>query len=332
MRDTILIISEYSDVSTNKVMEYLHHHGEKKVIRINAEDVINLNGIDLGTDKSSVSISYLNREIVYDEMKSIWYRRGDLLCGKFNAYGTEAIESQVNRFLLEEWRVVRDFLLGVKRIDSSVFVLGDLSKEEYCNKLHNLNIAHTVGIKIPPTIITSRKSELEKFINLYGIIVTKAISNTPTFHFENSNYSTRGTAILTAEGINKLPDRFFPILAQKYIDKVLEVRVFYIKGDCYAMAIFSQDSEKTKIDYRNYDHEQANRIVPFKLPTIVKQRILKLMRALDLDTGSLDLIYTTHNEFVFLEVNPCGQFDWLSYNCNYYIERRIAKMLSNGKN
>ena len=46
-----------------------------------------------------------------------------------------------------------------------------------------------------------------------------------------------------------------------------------------------------------------------------------------INTGSIDLIYSLSNEYVFLEVNPQGQFDWLSKNCNYYIEKDIAELL-----
>ena len=51
------------------------------------------------------------------------------------------------------------------------------------------------------------------------------------------------------------------------------------------------------------------------------------MRALGLDTGSLDLIVTPDERHVFLEVNPQGQLDWLSHDCNYHLEERIADAL-----
>jgi hypothetical protein len=42
----------------------------------------------------------------------------------------------------------------------------------------------------------------------------------------------------------------------------------------------------------------------------------------------VDLIYTPDGEYVFLEVNPMGQFHWLSENCNYYLEEFIANQLA----
>jgi hypothetical protein len=42
--------------------------------------------------------------------------------------------------------------------------------------------------------------------------------------------------------------------------------------------------------------------------------------------GSIDLIFN-ENGFYFLENNPQGQYEWLSENCNYYVDRYIAEQL-----
>ena len=90
------------------------------------------------------------------------------------------------------------------------------------------------------------------------------------------------------------------------------------------MAIFSQLDDKTKLDYRNYNREKPNRNVPFKLPDKIKNQILDFINITRLNTGSIDLIYSKENDFVFLEVNPVGQFGWVSKYCNYYLEKKVA--------
>ena len=55
-------------------------------------------------------------------------------------------------------------------------------------------------------------------------------------------------------------------------------------------------------------------------------RIL-LMKQLQLESGSIDMVVTPNNEYVFLEVNPVGQFDYVSKLCNYFIEKEIAVKL-----
>jgi hypothetical protein len=40
------------------------------------------------------------------------------------------------------------------------------------------------------------------------------------------------------------------------------------------------------------------------------------------------MLVTKENQFVFLEVNPDGQFGMVPHPCNYFIEREIANVLA----
>jgi glutathione synthase/RimK-type ligase-like ATP-grasp enzyme len=100
----------------------------------------------------------------------------------------------------------------------------------------------------------------------------------------------------------------------------------------YSMAIFSQLDEQTKIDFRNYNYEKPNRCVPYKLPDYIEVKIEMLMNKLSLNTGSIDLVFTTDNEYYFLEVNPVGMFSPLTWPLNYTIEKDIAIFLANQNN
>jgi glutathione synthase/RimK-type ligase-like ATP-grasp enzyme len=93
------------------------------------------------------------------------------------------------------------------------------------------------------------------------------------------------------------------------------------------MAIFSQSNKMTETDYRNYDLDNPNRIVPYKLNKQLENKLILLLENLELNSGSIDLIKSKDGKYYFLEVNPVGQFGQLSYNCNYNIEKIIAKSL-----
>ena len=49
---------------------------------------------------------------------------------------------------------------------------------------------------------------------------------------------------------------------------------------------------------------------PYALPKAVESKILKFMDAFGLSYGAIDLVVTPKGEFVFLEINPNGQFGW----------------------
>jgi glutathione synthase/RimK-type ligase-like ATP-grasp enzyme len=94
------------------------------------------------------------------------------------------------------------------------------------------------------------------------------------------------------------------------------------------MAIFSQDEIQTKIDQRRYNMTDPNRMVPYTLPKHIESKLLQLMKNLELETGSVDLIKTVDGKYYFLEVNPVGHYEIISYICNYNINREIAKYLT----
>ena len=51
------------------------------------------------------------------------------------------------------------------------------------------------------------------------------------------------------------------------------------------------------------------------------------MHKFGLQMGSIDMIFSTEGDYVFLEVNPSGQFTGYANPCNYNIEKHIAEYL-----
>jgi glutathione synthase/RimK-type ligase-like ATP-grasp enzyme len=93
------------------------------------------------------------------------------------------------------------------------------------------------------------------------------------------------------------------------------------------MAIFSSADAQTKADFRNYNWKKPNRTVPYELPEVITNKIVELMDSFQMNTGSLDFIVNENNEYIFLEVNPTGQFGMVSFPCNYHLEKIVAQTL-----
>jgi glutathione synthase/RimK-type ligase-like ATP-grasp enzyme len=127
--------------------------------------------------------------------------------------------------------------------------------------------------------------------------------------------------------VQGMGETFFPSIIQEEIEKEIEIRVFIAEAKFYSMAIFSQNSGRTDVDFRNYDHNKPNRNVPYTLPLKVKSAIKRLMKGLGINTGSVDLIKNKAGEYYFLEVNPSGQYGMVSQPCNFNINRDIAEIL-----
>lgn len=117
-------------------------------------------------------------------------------------------------------------------------------------------------------------------------------------------------------------------MLQEYVEKALEFRVTIIGGRIFTCAIHSQDSERTRHDWRRYDFEKVKHEV-YQLPVEVEQKLLALMKEWGLVYGAMDMILTPSGEYVFLEVNPTGQWGWIEYLTGMPISRTIAELLMN---
>jgi glutathione synthase/RimK-type ligase-like ATP-grasp enzyme len=203
--------------------------------------------------------------------------------------------------------------------------LGNFFKRE-TNKLVNLNIAKKCGLDIPETLISSDNEKLLNFCSK-NQSVTKPIGEAMSIRYKDKYY--RMLTKMVKNGDIEHSDVIFPTLVQNMIDKEFEIRIFVVYKEIFAMAIFSQNNEKTNIDFRNYDHEHKNRMIPFRLPDDISQKIFLFMQEAGLDTGSIDMIKTFDNKYLFLEVNPCGNIEMTSVPYNYVIEKRIAEIIKN---
>jgi len=117
-----------------------------------------------------------------------------------------------------------------------------------------------------------------------------------------------------------------PIMAQEYIHKKIELRITIIGEKIFTCAIHSQDSCCTKIDWRHYDFKNV-RHERYQLPERIEKQLLKLMKILDLNFGAIDMILTPNGEYVFLEVNPSGQWGWIENLTGMPISKSIAELL-----
>ncbi len=198
------------------------------------------------------------------------------------------------------------------------------------DKFAILKKAKKEGLSIPNSLITNSKKELLKFIEKNDEIITKPLYEIPHF-IHDYGVSVFKTGKIDASEIIGFPETFFPSFFQQYVEKDIELRVFYIEKKFFPMAIFSQLDEQTKVDFRNYNSENPNRSVPYKLSKDIENKLINLMESLDLNTGSIDLIKGIDGKYVFLEVNPIGQFGFTSKPCNYYLEEEIANALMKPK-
>lgn len=309
------------DQSTCDVIDWLNYFGKNYIVCANETRYVIEHIDSMGN-----FVVRINGELLRSEdVCSVWFRRGAMLNASVEISACQ--DSSVSNALCHHFntssQLLDDFFHG------TIFSRKSINNQRFqsVNKLESLRIANNYGMKIPETIITTKKSILYDFLKKNKFkVVTKDI--TDGIGIETSKWCiTAYTEMITEEFYNSLPDVFSPSLFQEYIKKKFEIRTFFLNDNYYSMAIFSQSNPQTVVDFRHYDFKNPNRMTPLKLPVEIENKLKKIMMELNLTSGSIDMIYSEHKEFFFLEVNPIGQFGMVSYPCNYHLEKLIATFL-----
>jgi len=314
----VKIISECSDLMTDLVMEYLVSM-YCRVSRVNDDDYASIHlTID---ERGNIDHIESTDDTVY------WVRRGTENLVPRQAFVEYSSEPNVVNYLTRD-SLKTSLFLEQYRKENGANSYGALRAESNNSKLKNLTLAVESGLKIPSTCISNQREPLLEFARRFDRVITKDINMPVKIKMKEGMLVSAGTQLVTLEELLSLDASCCPMLLQECVEKEYEIRVFVIGDKCYSMAIFSQNNEKTAIDFRSRSHEKSIRCTPFLIGEEMENKILYFMDKSKLDTGSIDLIYTPKGNYVFLEVNPMGQFHFVSENCNYNLEYHIAKKLS----
>jgi ATP-GRASP peptide maturase of grasp-with-spasm system len=332
----VLVSKSEDEQSTDEIIDWLLFKN-KNYERINGSDFLeNCFSITVTNNSKNFSV-YKNKDVEslfnIDCKNFLWFRRwyddiSNIKQKKLFNSGIKrkdkiGISIALEAHIKNERKVVSDWILyHLHKNNCSLNSCGFIK----LNKLEVLEQASGLGLNIPETIVTNSKHDLIAFFNTHGRIITKALSESMVY-LDDTDSTIMYTEEVTAELVSKLPQQFGVYLFQSLLEKEFELRVFYLDKKFYSMAIFSQSNTKTAIDFRRYDHSKANRCVPFILPRKLEKKLVKLLEQLDLQSASIDMVYTCDDKYVFLEINPIGQFGMVSIPCNYYLEEKVADFL-----
>ncbi len=322
----IILFSKKEDLSTFDIVKWLHHMGVNDVIRINAGD----NDAVINLQEGEFYIQLKKQSIRLKDIKAVWYRKGRQWLYKQHQHVaidehplfTEYLNAKIEK---EEHKLSEYFHY---MIENTISTLGSSFKSDL-NKLKVLSIAKSVGLLIPDFYVVNSKKSLEKLFEEHDGFITKSMSD-GIYLFESKELETgyfSYTEKITREMIEELPDKLPFSFLQKKIYKDFEIRIFFLDGCCYSMAILSQLDEQTQTDFRKYNEVKPNRMVPFMLPEAIDKKIIRLFDKLDMRTGSVDFIVDKKGDYYFLEINPVGQFSMTSAPCNYNLEKKVALTL-----
>lgn len=192
-------------------------------------------------------------------------------------------------------------------------------------KPYQLELAAGLGLTIPRTVVTNDPSAVRSAFADFGDLIVKPTRSGYVIK-DGAEYAIY-TSQLLAEHLDDLETaRWSPSIYQSLIPKKYDIRVTVVGDRYFAVAIDSPSDPAAQIDWRQTENPLLPHY-PHELPGTLVARLRQLMEALHLTFGAIDLVETPEGEYVFLEVNPSGQWLWLDDMLNLGISDAVADWL-----
>ncbi|MGB0522827.1 MAG: MvdC/MvdD family ATP grasp protein [Flammeovirgaceae bacterium] len=260
-------------------------------------------------------------EVDLNTIDAIWYRRLD-----FGLNLPKDLEQQIYQASIQE---AKRTMMGM--IDSlQVFTIDPYTKIRYTeNKQLQLQIASQLGFEIPKTIFTNDEQAVKDFCDQVGApIITKMQHSFAIY--ENGEENVVFTNEITKEQLNDLEGLdLCPMTFQEKVEKKLELRLTIVGNKIFTASIDPKLSALSHTDWRRDGRGLSQHWEIYELPEAIAQKVLQLMDTLGLNYGAADIIVTPDDRYVFLEVNPAGEFFWLDKLFDHQISKALAGVLAN---
>lgn len=324
-RNQILIVTEELDPHADHMIVLLREMGQQPV-RLHTADLplqASMSCTYTGDDWGG-AVQTQGRTIDIAALRSIWWRRPQP-----QRLPAELSEDE-RSFARLEWQIT---LRGVWDAIDCYWMSRPHNIALASAKPSQLARAAAIGFEIPRTIITTEPSAARAFYDACGGRMVYKVLSDPMLGMSTrideinqrlkasaasgqgerlAEFRPRGvyTTLVKEEQLTMLETiRLTPCQFQEYVPKRTEVRVTVVGDEVFAAEIDSQSHERTSVDWRHYDVA-----VPYRaadLPREVADRCYAITRSYGLNFSTIDLILTPDGRYVFLEINPNGQWLWI---------------------
>lgn len=309
MKNYVLILSSMYDFSTDLVVQRLENNGDN-FIRLNKEQLSDYE-IFLDPINTILRVKGEYVDVETSNVKSVWFRQPVFL------RNTPGRSIDINEQLsLSQWNA---FLRGLMVFDKAYWMNWPQATYAAESKPYQLMIAKNIGFSVPQTII-SNSLGFEKLPSTKFIIKsmdTVLLKENDDCYFTYT--SKANPADFTLDKTKQAPITF-----QEYIEDKLDIRVTIVGSKVYAVAIKSNGNAISD-DWRTLKKEDLE-YIDIELPVRIKKLCIEYVKLLGLNYGAIDFI-KTKDEYIFIEINPTGEWGWLS-NDKREIDYDIAKKLS----
>jgi glutathione synthase/RimK-type ligase-like ATP-grasp enzyme len=261
-------------------------------------------------------------EITSDKIQAVWYRK------LWNVAIPENLDEEYTRIYNQEYLTMRNLFFDSLK---NVPWMNEMSTDHKIsdNKFEQLNLASESGLQVPKSLFTNNSESVKDFFysecdqqmiaKLHGALSRSMSGNTPFFP----------TTTIEKEDLEGLDSLIYcPMIFQERVEKQYELRIVYVDGVFFTGKINAENSIKGSTDWR-----AANDIRPswesYDLPLDVCESIKRMMKKMNLFFGAIDMIRHKNGQYIFLEVNPQGEWGMLQKDLGLKIGEAIAEKIAN---
>jgi len=319
-RDVVLLLTHSGDYFTvDRVAQALSRRGAQP-LRLDTDQFPTEVKLSARISNSGLThqLNYGEYSITTQQVQAVWMRR--LFSPQLDQELDPRFQEACARESLAALHGFLDSLREVPWVD-------DWQRTKAAeNKLRQLRIAREVGFRIPQTLVTNHPQEARQFFReLEGKMVAKLL--TPlSVGMESSSFFLYTSLVKEEDLWDAETLRYSPMVFQEEIPKLRELRVTFVAGNLFVGALDASRYALKTMDWRRANPEECP-WEPEELPNEVAHCLNLLMAELGLIYGAIDLILTPEGEYVFLEVNPSGEWGMLERDLGYPISEAIAQAL-----
>lgn len=194
-------------------------------------------------------------------------------------------------------------------------------------KPRQLAWANTCGLAIPPTLVSNDPDEVASFAeSVGGDIVTKPLYARMPRDEHGRLMGLTYTATVPRQRWRDESIRTTAHLFQQRLPSAWHIRLTVVGEHMFATEI--HQPEGAHLDWR-HDRDAVSDLRPCPVPPEICRGVTALLRHAGLLYGALDFIVTPSGEWIFLELNPNGQWAWIKPT-RHLITTAIADLLTEG--
>lgn len=300
----ILLITNERDITCDLVVLRLRERS-LPYLRLNTDRFLTAGGITwrLGGDAPRATLRWQLETVGFTDVTAVWYRRPVAPAAPPALRASLAAQ----HFAVQEGEAT---LQNLWSLVGRLWISHPAAIRQAEPKLQQLLRASELGMEVPPTLLTNDPGEADTFCSTFREVVAKPlgkgvagdpVAGTPSVIFAH-RLGTRDIARLDAVAHT-------PTLFQQRIPNQCDVRVTVVGRQVFAAEIHSP-AQLNEVDWRRVPVADR-RYAPHTLPAALTEQVLLLVRSFGLQFGALDFILTPDGRYVFLEINPNGQWAWL---------------------